>query len=228
MHHRKKPTLLATLAVLAVAVMAPAAQADPVEVLDYFVGGACSSVAIVDNEVDGGCVVEYQSVGMIDFTRLDKSTGAPPPNSDPNRCYFKMKAHVDEFGEGALTDIDINNSPLHLCEQLNIFPLRTSDNPGQGLQIPWPLQISHDGAGNQHMDVQACLRNPYFDATLCGTVTLDIQSYSTVDVLDADHSIWHSYTITDGWGTDTYDYEYDGYWETTDNPNTTRLEINNL
>jgi hypothetical protein len=138
----------ATAAVIALAVSASSALANPVEVLNEN-SEHCTPVSVVDHVVSGGC--EFHTVGTAQMIRH-----TPMGEVVVQSCANEQTLNVDEFGEGWVSGISF--PPGDVSCNITVRPCVEDSTEHVGPQEPWRVHVEETGPETLHAIVRGCLR----------------------------------------------------------------------
>lgn len=171
----RKPITIAITALAAMLLSAPAALADPVEVIDPATSEPCPELVQVDlYEWEGGCVREYTG-------ELIYALGAMPWFPD-KMCALEVTARIAGDGSAVLSNPTITVGGGESFCGSDLWRQCTTDNTASGDAYPWTMQIGHDGGGNIDTNVSLCLHIDlaHLAWDMYADVTLDMDESSRI------------------------------------------------
>jgi hypothetical protein len=147
----RKLTLLAVTAVAAMALAAPQAFAQNVEVEDIN-GGHCPAATASSHGASGGCVVAVHSTVPVVLTAHLSPTFEVPGFL----CDYEFTGHISEDGTGYITGQTLTGSNC-----------TTPPCAEAGGQDPWPLSLREDAPGSEELNFTLCIVSGTFGTINC-------------------------------------------------------------
>jgi hypothetical protein len=158
MRHTQRVVLLAVTALMAIAAMAPAANATGNPVVLKQSGVTCPAVTKVGTTVTGGCLVQW-SDPSVDYGTSFGSAGG----SIDHTCQVNLSGRVDGAGHGWITSVT--------------FPTCGTFAP---CELPWEIQFHKNGNGTFHGHTFHCAVSGQYRGGLELSVTSSL-GLNTID-----------------------------------------------
>ena len=146
----RKLLLLAGMAIAAMALSAPTAAANPVEVVDN--GVHCGLVDASGHEATGGCHLQALSLGPI---HLEVHSGGM--ETEGPACEYDFEVRLDENGEGYVQHVVIFPGDPECGTFTRVCNEAEAHAGGNG---PWETHIEETGAGQETATVEFCMVLP--------------------------------------------------------------------
>jgi hypothetical protein len=138
----RKLLKIAAAACVTLALAAPTAAAQTVEVSTESGGVHCGSVTVTSHDVSGGCLTH-----IVNNSLITSYLNGMPMGS----CTMELLARIDEAGGGYVYD--------QYIPQAGTCRHEACREPGPGANKEWPIQIDEVDTGIEHIVVQACLKS---------------------------------------------------------------------
>lgn len=145
----------AAAATMALAVVAPAAGAQTVELTNEATGQHCGAVTVTNHVVSGGCPLHAASIEPIVFRLMTTVLGT---------CDSEFEARFSETGHGYIynqvfTPVPMGSCPTQACTE-------------GGAKIPWEARVREEG-GVLKLEVRACIRGQFGFEVNCHVTSFD-------------------------------------------------------
>lgn len=112
----------------------------------------CPEVTVIGHGVSGGCHIELESTGV--GIPLHANTGISKVTF--SNCEVHLEMRVDEDGEGYVNEANL--SPPHGGGVPCTRTPCDEDSGATDAMIPWPVHIEENGAGDEALELEFCLR----------------------------------------------------------------------